>query len=51
MKIGYACIPMTTKARTNRRLILKDYSEEVLKGIIEENLEDLNNEGYFNRIF
>lgn len=41
MKIGYACIPMTTKARTNRRLLLKDYSEEGLKAIIEENLQDL----------
>ena len=41
MKIGYACIPITTKARTSRRLILKDYSEEKLKIIIEDNLNDL----------
>lgn len=43
MKIGYACIPLTTVARTNRRLLLKDYSEEKLKNIIEENLADLKN--------
>lgn len=41
MKIGYACIPLTTEARTNRRLIIKDYSEEKLKVILEENFNDL----------
>jgi UV DNA damage endonuclease len=43
LKLGYACIPLTTKARTNRRLVLKDYSEEKLKIILEENLKDLKN--------
>ncbi len=43
LKIGYACIPLTTKARTNRRLMLKDYSEEKLKVIIGDNLNDLKN--------
>ena len=41
MKLGYACIPVTTKARTSRRLILKEYSEEKLKVVLEENLNDL----------
>ena len=41
MKIGYACIPLTTKARTNRRLLLKNYSEDKLKILIEQNLNDL----------
>lgn len=42
LKIGYACIPLTTKARTNRRLTLKNYSEEKLKSILADNLKDLN---------
>lgn len=42
LKIGYACIPLTTKARTNRRIILKNYSEEKLKSILADNLKDLN---------
>lgn len=42
MKLGYACIPLTVNAKTNRRLLLKDYNEKSLINIIEENLKDLN---------
>jgi UV DNA damage endonuclease len=42
LKVGYACTPLTTKARTNRRLTLKNYSEEKLKSILADNLKDLN---------
>lgn len=42
MKVGYACTPLTTKARINRRLTLKNYSEEKLKSILADNLKDLN---------
>lgn len=41
MKIGYACIPLTIKATTNRRLLLKDYNENTLKELIKANLSDL----------
>ncbi|MDO4534301.1 MAG: UV DNA damage repair endonuclease UvsE [Clostridium perfringens] len=41
MEIGYACIPLTIKATTNRRLLLKDYNENTLKQLIGENLSDL----------
>ncbi|SHI45278.1 UV-damage endonuclease [Clostridium cavendishii DSM 21758] len=41
MKIGYACIPITIPYRTNRKLFLKDYSEEKLIEILKYNLEDL----------
>ncbi len=29
MKIGYACLPLTTNARTNRRLTIKKFSEKM----------------------
>lgn len=41
MKIGYACIPLTTNARTNRRLTLKNFSETMLLEVLEQNLIDL----------
>ncbi|MBW9147636.1 UV DNA damage repair endonuclease UvsE [Clostridium sp. CM028] len=56
MKIGYACIPLTTNARTNRRLTLKNFSEEMFLEILEQNLIDLrgileNNEKYNIKLF
>ncbi|MBL4932519.1 UV DNA damage repair endonuclease UvsE [Clostridium paridis] len=41
MNIGYACISLTTNARTNRKLLLKNYSNDALRLIIKENLSDL----------
>ncbi|ERK29720.1 UV DNA damage repair endonuclease UvsE [Clostridium intestinale] len=41
MKIGYACIPLTIPFRTNRRLVLKDFTYEKASEIIESNLSDL----------
>ncbi|MBU3142059.1 UV DNA damage repair endonuclease UvsE [Clostridium sp. CF012] len=56
MKIGYACIPLTIDARTNRRLTLKNFSETMLLEILEQNLIDLreileNNEKYNIKLF
>ena len=56
MKIGYACIPLTTNARTNRRLTLKNFSEQMILEVIEQNLIDLkkiliNNEKYNIKLF
>ena len=56
MKIGYACIPLTTNARTNRRLTLKNFSEEMFLEILDQNLIDLraileNNEKYNIKLF
>ncbi|MFT5871628.1 MAG: UV DNA damage endonuclease [Clostridium sp.] len=56
MKIGYACIPLTTNARTNRRLTLKNFSENMFLEILEQNLIDLrailaNNEKYNIKLF
>lgn len=42
MKIGYACIPLTIPFRTNRRLLLKDFTYEKASEIIESNLSDLH---------
>ncbi|MGV8980320.1 UV DNA damage repair endonuclease UvsE [Clostridium sp.] len=41
MKIGYACIPLTINARTNRRLTLKNFSEKMFLEVVEQNLIDL----------
>lgn len=41
MKIGYACIPLTINARTNRRLTLKNFSEKMFLEVLEQNLIDL----------
>ncbi|HHD2752429.1 TPA: UV DNA damage repair endonuclease UvsE [Clostridium perfringens] len=41
MKIGYACTPLTTNARTNRRILLKDFSYHNLFSVIDKNLNDL----------
>lgn len=41
MRIGYACISLTVDARTNRRLTLKNFSEEKFLHITKCNLEDL----------
>jgi UV DNA damage endonuclease len=41
MKIGYACIPLTTNAKTNRRLMLKNFSEKMFLEVLEQNLIDL----------
>lgn len=41
MKIGYACIPLTVDARTNRRLTLKNFSKEMFLQVVEQNLIDL----------
>lgn len=41
MKIGYACIPLTIKATNNRKILLKNYSEDKLKDLIYKNLNDL----------
>jgi len=41
MKIGYACIPLTTNARTNRRLTINKFSENMFLEILEQNLIDL----------
>ncbi|MGG5462714.1 UV DNA damage repair endonuclease UvsE [Clostridium sp. B9] len=42
MKIGYACTPLITNARTNRRVLLKDFSHKNIYPIIEKNLNDLH---------
>lgn len=42
MKIGYACNPLTTNLRTNRRVLLKDFSHDQAKKIIATNLNDLH---------
>lgn len=41
MKIGYACIALGTKHRTNRGFVIKNFSKERLYNAIEENLNDL----------
>lgn len=41
MNIGYACTPITTNLRTNRRVLLKDFSHTKLDSIIKNNLNDL----------
>lgn len=56
MKIGYACIPLTIDARTNRRLTLKNFSEKLLLEVLGQNLIDLreileNNEKYNIKLF
>lgn len=56
MKIGYACIPLTTNARTNRGLTLKNFSEKMFLEVLEQNLIDLkkilvNNEKYKIKLF
>jgi UV DNA damage endonuclease len=56
MKIGYACIPLTTNARTNRRLMLKNFSEMMFLEVLEQNLIDLreileNNEKFNIKLF
>jgi len=40
MKIGYACIPLTINARTNRRLTIKNFSEKMFLEVLEQNLID-----------
>ncbi|MGL5244039.1 MAG: UV DNA damage repair endonuclease UvsE, partial [Sarcina sp.] len=49
MKIGYACIPVTTTARTTRKLTLNNYNEETLKNLIQLNLLDLKEILKFNK--
>ena len=56
MKIGYACIPLTVDARTNRRLTLKNFSKEMFLQVLEQNLIDLriileNNDKYNIKLF
>ena len=56
MKIGYACLSLTTNARTNRRLTIKKFSEKMFLEVLEENLIDLrkilkNNEKYNIKLF
>jgi UV DNA damage endonuclease len=56
MKIGYACIPLTTNSRTNRRLMLKNFSEKLFLEVLEQNLIDLkeileNNEKFNIKLF
>ncbi|MBU3110808.1 UV DNA damage repair endonuclease UvsE [Clostridium lacusfryxellense] len=56
MKIGYACLPLTTNAKTNRRLTIKKFSEKVFLELLAENLIDLrrileNNELYNIKLF
>lgn len=41
MKIGYACIPLAVQAKTNRRVLLKNYSEQIMLEAVKENLNDL----------
>lgn len=41
MKVGYACTPLTTNARTNRRVLLKNFSHQNIYALIENNLNDL----------
>lgn len=41
MKIGYACIALGTKHRTNRGFVIKNFSKERLYDAIEANLNDL----------
>ncbi len=40
MKIGYACIPLTIDAKTNRRLTIKNFSEKMLLEVLGQNLID-----------
>ena len=56
MKIGYACVPLTVDARTNRRLTVKNFSKEMFLQILEQNLKDLwiileNNDKYNIKLF
>jgi UV DNA damage endonuclease len=56
MKIGYACLPLTIKARTNRRLTIKKFSEKMFLEVLEQNLIDLrrileNNEQHNINLF
>ncbi|GFR36658.1 UV DNA damage repair endonuclease UvsE [Thermobrachium celere] len=41
MKIGYACIPLGVKYRTNRGFMIKNFIKEKLYEAIEQNLVDL----------
>lgn len=41
MKIGYACIALGTRHRTNRGFVIKNFSKERLYETIEANLKDL----------
>ncbi|MBM7614301.1 apurinic/apyrimidinic endonuclease family protein [Alkaliphilus hydrothermalis] len=41
MRIGYACIPLGINLKTNRRFIIKNYSEEKLQSTLASNLQDL----------
>lgn len=38
MKIGYACIPLGVKNRTNRGFVIKNFSKDRLYNAVEENL-------------
>lgn len=39
--IGYACIPVSLDYRTNRRFMLKNFTEERFYEVVKENLQDL----------
>ncbi|MCX8058018.1 MAG: UV DNA damage repair endonuclease UvsE [Spirochaetes bacterium] len=42
-RIGYACIPLRVDFRTNRKVLLQNYNEDLLLNLIELNLKDLLN--------
>lgn len=41
MRIGYACLPLGINAKTNRRVLLKDFTEDLLLSVVKNNLTDL----------
>ena len=41
MKIGYACISLGVNGRTNRRVLLKNYTESLILDVVKDNLADL----------
>lgn len=41
MRIGYACIPLGVKNRTNRGFMIKNFNNNIFYKATEENLEDL----------
>ena len=41
MKIGYACIPLTISARTSKKVLLKNFSEESFLQACAENIRNL----------
>ncbi len=41
MRIGYACLPLGIQFKTNRKMILKNYTQQKWLQMVKENLDDL----------